>query len=259
MEINNCQAEIYDILHPGSLGGDVEWYARLGCRTGGPVLELGAGTGRTVLPIARAGIEIHALEKDPEMLEKLRARLQHESPETRKLVRCIEGDMRQFQLPERFQLVQVPFRGFLCNRTRDEQISCLRSAREHLLPGGIFAMNVFHPSLAYMSRNHGPLEGVWRYLGECSHPEGGAIVTSEANRYDTVSQTVSSRIRCEHFDAGGKLITTRMVRLELAYLYPGDIRDLLRESGFSEVQIDGGYAGEPIDREGAELVVRAIR
>jgi len=256
---NNYDPDIYDIMHSESFGGDIEWYCQLASKQGGPVLELGAGTGRTVLPIARAGIEIYALEKDQGMLEKLRLKLSNESPETQKNVKIIEGDMRRFDIPTRFKVIQIPFRAFLNNRTREDQLSCLSCCHSHLLSDGILAMNMFHPSLDYMSRNRGSLEGVWRWRGEQVHPKGGMIVLSESNRYNTVKQQLSSRLRYEHFDKNSNLLTVHLQLLELSYLYPGDIRDLLNEAGFTSIKIDGDFDGRVLDRDGDELVVQALK
>ena len=57
----NYDPELYDQVTPASVGGDLEWYLSLARAAGGAVLELGAGTGRTLLPIARAGVEIDVL------------------------------------------------------------------------------------------------------------------------------------------------------------------------------------------------------
>jgi len=133
---NNYDPEIYDIMFSGSLEGDIEWYLQLAIRQGGPMLELGAGTGRTVLPIARAGIDICALEKDNGMLKKIRQKLLNISPEMQKRITIIQGDMRQFTISTRFQMIQIPFRTFLYNRTRKEQLSCLQCCYSHLKNGG---------------------------------------------------------------------------------------------------------------------------
>jgi hypothetical protein len=85
------------------------------------------------------------------------------------------------------------------------------------------------------------------------------VVRSEANRYDTVQQRVFSQHRYEQYDAGGNLTRTFLHRLELAYLYPADIRRLLEQSGFEEIQIAGGFTGQPFANDTDELVVEAKR
>ena len=80
---------------------------------------------------------------------------------------------------------------------------------------------------------------------------------SDASRYDTVKQRVRSMIRAEEFAADGTLVRTHMMRLELAYLYPADIRQLLERTGFDLIRISGDFTGRPFERDGDELVVEA--
>ncbi len=254
--IRDYDPELYDILHPGSFG-DIEWYRKLAGDLGGPVLELGAGTGRTLLPIARDGIEIHGLEENEEMLAALRNKVESLPGEYRERVRCFQGDMRDFELPHRYRLITIPFRAFLHNRTRKEQLACLVLCHRHLLPGGSLALNVFHPSLEYMSRNTGAFEGLWRWIGETEDPRGGRIVQSMAAGYDTVHQQIKCFLRYEHVDDHGRLQSTHLQRLEISYLYPGDLRDILGAAGFVDLLIEGGFEGGMPDKEGCELVVRA--
>lgn len=244
-------------MTPASFRGDVEGYRTEAERSGGPVLELGAGTGRITLAIARAGVTVHALDAHPGMLEALRRKLAAEPREVHDRVTIIEADMRRFALDERFPLIIAPFRAFLHNLTTDDQLACLGAVRSHLGPGGRFVFNVFHPSLTYMAQNSGPLAGVWRWTNSLQEPDGGVIVRSESNRYDTVRQIVSSHHRYDEYGADGTLIRSTLQQLELAYLYAGDLRWLLAEAGFGTIQIAGGFDGRPAARDGDELVIVA--
>ncbi len=249
--------ELYDIVTPASFGGDVDWYRRKAQECGGPVLELGAGTGRITLPIAQDGISIHALDASPAMLDTLRRKLADQPPEVRERVVVIDCDMRTFMLAERFALIIAPFRGFLHNITEDDRLACLDRVREHLHPGGLFAFNVFHPSLEYMSHHAGPSAGIWRWAATYPLPDGGCVVRSEANRYDTVRQLVNSHHRYEEYCPDGILTRTSLHRLQLAYLFPTDLRRLLKQSGFQSVQIAGGFDGRPFEKDTDELVIEA--
>lgn len=257
MSASNYNPTLYDLITAAGQSGDVAWYARLASRQGSPILELGAGTGRIVIPVAEAGYEIHALEYDTGMRETLAKRLDGLSDAIQAKVQVIAGDMRSFTLPTRYALIQIPYRAFLHNLTREDQLACLSCCRRHLQTDGLLAFNVFHPSLEYMSRNHSLLRGVWRWSAEVDHPDGGVVVYSEANRYDPVLQRVSSRHRYEHFDESGHQVDVYYQRLELAYLYPGDLRDLLREAGYHEVTLYGGFDEQPFSSDGQELVVLA--
>ena len=75
-----------------------------------------------------------------------------------------QGDMRSFALGRSDTRSSIiPFRAFLHNLTRDDQLAALRCAHAHLRPGGELALNVFHPSLEYMAANAGASAGVWRW------------------------------------------------------------------------------------------------
>src|SRR5437016_12607947 len=89
---------------------DLPFYTALAQRIGGPMLEVACGTGRVLLPIARAGIEIHGVDNSPAMLGVLKKHLQNEPEAVRKRVSLTGGDMRNFRLGRKFPLVTVPFR-----------------------------------------------------------------------------------------------------------------------------------------------------
>jgi ubiquinone/menaquinone biosynthesis C-methylase UbiE len=251
------QPELYDLVTGSSLQGDVAWYCDQARRSGGPVLELGAGTGRVTLPMAAAGVSVHALDAHDGMLARLRAKLAEQASEIQSRVTVVHADMRTFALDERFALIVSPFRAFLHNLTEADQLACLTRVRRHLAPRGRFAFNVFHPSLTFMAQHAGALAGTWRWRGTHDLPSGGWVVLSEATHYDTVAQRVHSLQQYEVYRQDGSLEKTSMFRIELAYLYPADIKRLLHASGFSEITIKGGFDGRKFTRDGEELVVEA--
>jgi SAM-dependent methyltransferase len=253
------QPDIYDLITVGDHQGDIDWYRRLAQQSGGPVLELGAGTGRVTMPIAAAGIAIHALDSDAPMLERLRAKVNAAPADVQARTTVVSGDMRTFEVAERFPLIICPFRAFLHNVTEADQLACLARVRQHLRPSGRFAFNVFHPALGFMAQHAGAMAGVWRWTGMHSLPTGGWVVQSDANRYDTAGQVVHSLHRYDVFDDTGALERTSMLRLQLAYMYPSDIRRRLEVSGFTNITIAGGFDGRPFTHDGQELIVQAER
>jgi SAM-dependent methyltransferase len=123
---------------------DVPFYLRLARQSadaGHAVLDLGCGTGRVTLPIAREGIETVGLDNAPAMLDVARRKAAAEALD----VPWIEADMRDFQIDRSFGLIIIPYRSFLHLLTGEDQMSCLASVREHLVPGGRFALNFFTP------------------------------------------------------------------------------------------------------------------
>ena len=244
-------------MYRGALQGDVDWYRRKAVESGGPVLELGAGTGRITIPIAEAGVRVSALDLDAGMLDKLREKAATLAPDVRERISMHRSDMRSFTVDGQHALVIIPFRAFLHNITREDQLATLRCAQAHLRPGGELALNVFHPSLEYMAANAGAHAGVWRWRETRKLPDGGFIVYFDASRYNTVQQRLESMIRTEEFEPDGSLRRTNMMHLELAYLYPSDIASLLAQSGFELLRMSGDFVGRPFERDGDELVVEA--
>ncbi len=251
------QPELYDVVTAPTLQGDVEWYSDKARLSGGPVLELGAGTGRVTLPMAATGVSVHALDAHSGMLARLRAKVTALPPEVQSRIAVLHGDMRTFDIAERFALIVCPFRAFLHNLTEADQLACLSRVRRHLKPAGRFAFNVFHPSLTFMAQHTGALAGTWRWRGTHELPSGGWVTLSEATHYDTVLQRLHSLQRYEVYAQDGALERTSMFRIELAYLYPADIQRLLRAAGFQDISIKGGFDGREFTRDGEELVVEA--
>jgi len=118
---------------------------------GGPVLEVGCGIGRVLIPIARAGEEITGLDLSPSMLAVCRHNLAQESTETQARVRLVEGDMRDFDLTQQFALITLPFRPFQHLETAEDQIACLNTIHRHLAPGGRVVLDLFNPSIPHLA------------------------------------------------------------------------------------------------------------
>jgi len=252
-------AEIYDLATPGELAGDTTWYRDLALAAHGPVLELGAGTGRITIELARVGVDVLALDSSPEMLARLAVKLESLGPAIQSHVTTLVADMESFAVDRKFALVVAPYRVFLHNLTEQAQAACVARVFDHLEPGGSFALNVFHPSLTVMAQHVGHLRGVWRFNGEWPLEDGGFLLRSEANTYDTVRKLVHSRHRYERFDSTGTLTSVFLQRLELAYLYPGDLTRLLDSAGFRDITISGAFDGRPFSSDLDELVVTAKR
>jgi SAM-dependent methyltransferase len=249
--------EFYDIHHSGRVKGDVEWYRNLAMQCGGSVLELGAGTGRVTLELARAGIRVCALDSDAGMLSVLQKKLAKLDDGVQARVSIIESDMRDFATDRRFRLVIAPFRAFLHNLTPSDQANCVRCVAQHLEPGGRFALNVSFPSLSNMASHAGQFEGTWRAGGEWELEDGGFLILSKANRYDTVRQLTHWRLRYERYDCDGKLVSTFLHRLDLSYLYPNNLTRLLTDHGFGEVELLGGFDGRALTSEDDEIIASA--
>jgi SAM-dependent methyltransferase len=123
-------------LECGHYGEDLSFWRQLAAATGGPVLDVGAGTGRTTLELARAGLAVLALDLDDALLAVLRARAQGLE------VRTMVADARAFWLGETFALCIVPMQTVQLLGGSDGRTQFLECARQHLEPEGVLAVAV---------------------------------------------------------------------------------------------------------------------
>jgi cyclopropane fatty-acyl-phospholipid synthase-like methyltransferase len=100
-------AELYDYVVPYATRGDVEFYVDEARAANGPVLEVGCGTGRVLIPTARAGVPIVGLDGSPSMLAHCRTKLRAEPADVQASVELHAGDMRAFDLGRTFALVTI--------------------------------------------------------------------------------------------------------------------------------------------------------
>jgi SAM-dependent methyltransferase len=144
-------AEFYDYVVPYRERQDVAFFVAMACESGGPVLEVGCGTGRVLIPTARAGIEIVGLDLSPSMLAICRASLAAEPVEVQNHAQLVEGDMRSFGLGRQFALITLPFRPFQHLTTVEDQTACLTTLHRHLRPGGRLILDLFNPSIPHLA------------------------------------------------------------------------------------------------------------
>lgn len=125
---------------------DVPFYLEVAKLVNGRVLEVGCGSGRVLLPIARAGVQIDGFDFSPDMLSMLREKLLKEASEVASRVSLHQGDMRNFSLGKTYDLITVPFRPLQHLFTVDDQLAAFRCFNHHLSKGGKLAFNVFYPN-----------------------------------------------------------------------------------------------------------------
>jgi SAM-dependent methyltransferase len=140
-------AEFYDHVPFYRDRLDIAFYVEEAVKANGPVLEVACGSGRVLIPTARAGVSIVGLDASARMLAKCRASLQQEPNDVQARVSLVHADMRDFDLGRTFALVTIPFRAFQHLLTVEDQIACLTSVRRHMADGGRFIVDLFNPWL----------------------------------------------------------------------------------------------------------------
>src|SRR5215510_15017280 len=136
-------APFYDWENARTLGRrDVPFWRNLALQAGGPVLELGCGTGRISLPLGRAGVRLVGIDRSGAMLARARQRVRRARLGHR--VRLVRGDIRHlpFAAPGPFALVMAPY-GMLQSLLRERDLAAtLRAVHDALEPGGTFGLEL---------------------------------------------------------------------------------------------------------------------
>jgi len=246
-------AELYDYVVPYRERQDVAFFVEAARESGGPVLEVGCGTGRVLIPTARAGLEITGLDLSQHMLEVCRARLKTEPEEVRARVRLVEGDMRKFELSQTFQLVTLPFRPFQHLTTVEDQLACLVCLRRHLDEDGKLILDIFNPSMESLVRQNFGEE--ISEEPEFSMPDGRKVI----RRHKIVSRDEANQINYVELIYYVTHPDGRQERLVQAfpmrYLFRYETEHLLRRAGFEVEQLYADYDKSPYgSKQPGELI-----
>jgi SAM-dependent methyltransferase len=145
-------ARLYDAWSTGVVE-DISFYVEEALASGGPVVELGVGTGRIAIPTATAGVHVIGVDSSAEMLAVCGDAARAAGVSERVDLRL--GDLREPPVAERVPLVTCPFRAFLHLAGDAERLAALKAARALLLPGGRLVFDVFTPSDDDIEETHG--------------------------------------------------------------------------------------------------------
>jgi SAM-dependent methyltransferase len=235
--------ELYDYVVPYAARPDIGFYVEAARKCGGPVLELGCGTGRILIPTARAGIDISGLDASERMLAVCRAKLDREPLEVRRRSDLHRGDIRDFDLGRRFQLITLPFRPFQYLLTVDEQLACLGAIWRHLEPNGQLVFDLFNPSVHTLAKPVNPTEA--EEEPTFSHPDGRTVTRrSRILERDLATQTFAGELIYEVTHPGGR--TERLVhQYRFRYLFRFEAEHLLARAGFATDQVYSGFDCAP--------------
>jgi len=236
-------ADLYDYVVPYRTRSDIDFYVAAAQAAGGPVLEVGCGTGRILIPTARAGVDIVGLDLSPHMLQVCQKRLRDEPGAVQSRVRLRQADMRSFDLAQRFRLVTLPFRPFQHLTTVEDQRSCLASIHRHLKEAGRLILDLFNPSLEALVRDD--LGQEFGDEPEFTSPDGRRVV----RRHRIVSRDYFNQINqveLVYYVTHPDGCEERLVHaFPMRYLYRFEAEHLLVRCGFEVEAVYADYDKSP--------------
>jgi SAM-dependent methyltransferase len=244
-------ARYYDLEHD-VLVADAALYRELARAHGGPVLELGCGTGRLVLALSRAGFPVVGVDSSHAMLARAEARLRA-AADARGAWRLVRADVRDLSLPDRFGTVLAPldFLGYF--HTLDDQLAVLAAVARHLATGGRLVVDVTFPTQSFFAEPERVAVHQWTQRG----PAGEETTKWWVREIDPARQL--QRLTALYDVRGADGILRRWVhRLDLRYYHRYELELLLARGGFAVEALHGGYALDDLTAESPRLIAVAV-
>lgn len=230
----------------------VPFYLGLAHEAGGAVAEFACGTGRLLIPIARAGIEVWGVESPGAMTARFGRRLMDEPEEARHLVKLIEADPASVDLGRDFPLVFVAFGGLQLYLDDKDLSAFLATLARHVAPGGVAAFDLIRPDAATRAQR-GVMRHAWtmerrRFRETVSRFESlvveeGTGLMELAVFLDTVGETGQ--------------IARRVVQQKLRHIEEDGVAALLAVHGLVVEGLFGSAEGGPVDDSAGRMFVVA--
>lgn len=245
-------ARFYDRYFVG-VEGDVEFYVDEAREAESPVLEIGCGTGRILLPVARSGASVVGLEPAAPLLAVTREKLSHLPAEVRQRVELVQGDMRDFNLERRLRLVIIPYRTFQHLLSPVDQEQALACIRDHLEEDGRLVFNTFEPLREMIEE--GFRGGLRKDTDFVDAETGHQVVVWYSRQFDPEVQVFEQELIFEEVDGSGHSLGRTFGRLALRYASRYEMQYLLELCGFEVEALYGDFQGTPYPGYGEQVWV----
>lgn len=222
---------------------DFSFYRSLAEDYGSPVLELGAGTGRVSMSLAKAGFAVTGIDLSDEMLQKAKTRIQEAKLED--LINLEQQDMRTLELGERFPLVIAPFNALMHLYTLKDQDKAFAAIKRHLQSDGVFAFDLYNPN--FETLDHLTKQEEWSTVG------GQNAELFLYQTQDKDKQIVNSTYYLDSISPDGSL-KRQTAQLKQRYYYRFELERALQHAGFSQVRFFGDFDRQPYSRAAPHLI-----
>lgn len=226
--------QLYDLEHE-AFTDDIDLLLQLADAGDGPILELGCGTGRVMLPLAEAGHEVVGIDASEPMLAVARARAAELASDD---LTFVQGDMADLDAVSAgpFGMIIASLNSIMHLTTQEQQRQMIASAWRSLTPGGRLVIDTLNPSVAQLNHllNTTHLEGSWIADDEVSIDKWGH------RRPGDEPQTIDTLIWYDQLNADGTIRRVR-TRFDLRYLHQSELALLLEIGGFQHVDWYGSY------------------
>ncbi len=221
---------------------------------GGPVVELGCGTGRVLMPLADAGVAATGVDISPALLQVARNKLAVAGLAAR--VTFVEADLRHPNLPEgSFALAICTSNTLMHLITAADQEAALRAALHLLRPDGLLMLDLFNPDLARLLEVNGLMELADRWTDETT----GAEVTKWSVRSVDIAEQIQETLFIYEETLPSGAVRRTNCPFTLRFLWRSEGELMLRAAGFVVEEVWGEFDGTPYDGLSDHLIFIARR
>jgi ubiquinone/menaquinone biosynthesis C-methylase UbiE len=236
-------AKFYDLF--GSKN-DVEFYKELALQSGMKALELGVGTARVAISLARANITVVGIDTSVSMLRMAKEKLTKESEDVRGHVILNRGDMRSFELSESFPFIYIPASTFDHNVTVEDRKRTLKCIYRHLKKNGTFAFDLEQAAPDMPEKS-------W-WIDREKIEDGKMVVRSIFTRKNASNRTLILDLFYDVYK-NSELLERYHEYGEVAMISREEIAGLLEESGFKVVEIYGDFDKSKYRKHSPKMVL----
>ena len=210
---------------------DIPFYEHWAKQTNGPILELACGTGRIAKHLIESGFNYTGLDLSSVFIDYCRSNFPNGKFTT--------GDMCDFNLGQKFDLIFIPFNSFLHLYKEDEMTQCLKSIQNHLSDNGKFLLDIFVPDPEFLYRDPDKKYEEMTII----HPNGGECTVWQKNQYK--EETEINHIHW--FFNRGNIEPMDEYDFDMRMIYPDTMDRVLSDSDFTIEEKWGDYDGEPFN------------
>lgn len=245
-------AELYDLVPGYAKRADIDFYPHCCVEAKGPIIELGCGTGRILLPAAEAGCRITGLDISKHMLAQCRQKLQRKSREIQSRVQLIQSDMTNFDMADSFHLSIIPFRAFQHLIMVDDQLACLRRINRHLSAKGRLILDVFQVDLKRINNPRATEE--CEDVPEYELPDGRRLRRAgRIAKFHPADQV--NDVELIYYLTNTDGTTERIVQaFPFRYFFRYEMEHLLDRCGFKVVDLFGNFDKSPLADNSPEMI-----
>jgi SAM-dependent methyltransferase len=231
---------------------DLSALADLAAEQGDPLLELGCGTGRVLVPLAAAGHSITGVDISPALLGVARRKLQ--GAQYAAQVTLHQADLRTFDLPSKaFAFAFCTSNTLMHLTTPEDQVQVLRNAYRHLRSDGLLLIDLFNPDLPRLLAVNGLMELADQWTDPLT---GAQVIKWSVRTVDVAEQIQETLFLYEETLPDGQVRRTSCP-FTLRFLWRSEAELMLQLAGFVVEEVWGEFDGSPYSSTSEHLILIA--